>query len=182
MRRLALLALPLAVAALAGCGDRGAASGSAPQVRLRMSSPADGRTVHASTVEVRGTVRPRGARVRVAGRAAAVEDGAFAVTVPLATGANVIDVAATRPGARTALAALRVVRDDRVTVPALVGDDPDVARARLRELGLEVREERGGGFFDRLLPGASEVCASRPDAGARLARGARVTVVWAKRC
>jgi Glucodextranase, domain B/PASTA domain len=177
--RLALATLALA-APLAACGGGNAGAGG--HVQLHLASPGDGAIVRAAVVEVRGTVRPRGAAVEVAGQAAGVSNGSFSAVVPLSSGANVIDVAATAPGARPAIAALRVSRDDRVTVPSLVGSDPDFARARLEDLGLKVKRERGGSFFDPLIPAAPRVCSVTPKAGSRLDRGARVTIVWARHC
>lgn len=171
----------LAAAALAGCGGAPTAAGGG-RIQLHLASPGDGAVVRAAVVEVRGTVRPSGASVEVAGRPAGVSGGSFTVVVPLDSGANVIDVSATAAGARPVLAALRVTRDDRVTVPALLGRDPDVAQARLEDLGLTVRRQRGGGFFDPLIPAAPRVCSITPRAGSRLDRGARVTLVWARHC
>jgi Glucodextranase, domain B/PASTA domain len=176
------VALVLLTAALvAACGGSGQRSGGG-HVRISFASPGDGAVVRAAVVEVRGTVRPRGAAVEVAGRPAAVSGGAFDVVVPLETGANVLDVAATAPGARPAMAALRVRRDDRVTLPDLSGDDPDVAQARLEDLGLKVSRRRGGGFFDPLIPEAPRVCSLTPRPGSKLEPGARVTLVWARHC
>jgi PASTA domain-containing protein/glucodextranase-like protein len=176
------LAFVFAVAVLvAACGGSGRPSGGG-HVRISLASPGDGTVVRAAVVEVRGTVRPRGAAVEVAGRPAAVSGGAFDVVVPLETGANVLDVAATAPGARPAVAALRVRRDDRVAVPDLTGDDPDVAQARLEDLGLKVSRERGGGFFDPLIPEAPRVCSLSPRPGSKLDPGSRVTLVWARHC
>jgi hypothetical protein len=183
VNRLALAtAVVSAVAALAACGARTHGSASTGRIQLALDSPGDGAVVRASVVEVRGTVHPRGAAVEVAGRPAAVNGGSFSVVVPLGTGANVIDVAATAGDQRPAVAALRVLRDNRVTVPALAGQDPDVAQARLEDLGLEVDRQRGGGFFDPLVPAAPRVCSVRPRPGTRVSPGTRVTEVWARHC
>jgi glucodextranase-like protein/PASTA domain-containing protein len=169
----------LSAAALAGCG---ATERQRPPVRLALDSPGDGAVVRTTTVEVRGTVRPRGATVEVAGRPAQVSAGAFDAIVPLDTGANVIDVAATAPDARPAVTALRVRRDDRVTLPALAGQDPDLAQARLEDLGMTVTRERAGSFFDPLVPAPPRVCAIHPHAGSRVSRGSHVRLVWARHC
>jgi hypothetical protein len=169
----------LSAAALAGCG---AEDRSRSPVRLQLSSPGDGAVVRTTTVEVRGTVRPRGAAVEVAGRPAQVSDGTFDAIVPLDAGANVIDVAATAPDARPAMAALRVRRDDRVTLPVLAGEDPDVAQTRLEDLGMKVTRQRAGSFFDPLVPAPPRVCAIHPHAGSRVSRGSHVTLVWARHC
>src|SRR6188472_1286601 len=121
MTRLALATVLMSAVALAACGGKPQRSASAARVQLSLDSPGDGAVVRAAIVEVRGTVRPRGAAVEVAGRPAAVNDGAFSVEIPLSAGANVIDVAATAADVRPAVAALRVLRDNRVTVPALAG-------------------------------------------------------------
>jgi hypothetical protein len=169
--------------ALAACGDGGGGgAGGTSRVELSLASPGDGTVVRAAIVEVRGTVRPSGAAVEVAGRAAAVRGGQFDAVVPLSVGANVIDVAADAPGARPAVLALRVQRDDRVTVPQLVGDDPDVVQAHLEDLGLKVRSQRGGGFFDPIIPEAKRVCSLSPGPGSRVEPGTRVKMVWARHC
>jgi Glucodextranase, domain B/PASTA domain len=174
-------AVALAAASLAACGGhtRRPSSG---RVQLQLESPGDGAVVQATWVQVRGTVRPGGAAVEVGGQPVDVSHGAFSASVPLQAGANVIDVAATAPGARPVLAALQVRRDDRVTLPALAGQDPDVAQARLEGMGLKVDRERGGGFFDPIMPAAPRVCEIHPGAGTRVAPGTRVTLVWARHC
>jgi len=180
--RLALAAALVAATALMGCGATTQRPRPVTHVRLSLAGPSDGAVVRGTVVEVRGTVRPSGAAVEVAGRPAQVSGGAFSAIVPLETGANVIDVAATARDARPAVAALRVQRDDRVTVPVLVGADPGVAQTKLEDLGLKVDLKRGGDFFDPLVPAAPRVCTVRPRQGSRLARGTLVTVVWARLC
>src|SRR3954452_9722483 len=102
--------------ALAGCGGDGATDPKPPPpVRLEISSPLDTALVESGTVEVRGTVSPARAQVRVQGRTAQVSGGAFSAVVPLDDGANVIDVAATARDRSAALTAFRVTRQQRVT-------------------------------------------------------------------
>ncbi len=49
-------------------------------------------------------------------------------------------------------------------------------------LGLRAEVEDVGGLLDRLLPGDSRVCETRPRAGAELRRGATVRVGVSKGC
>jgi Glucodextranase, domain B/PASTA domain len=168
---------------LAGCGGEDAARRPAPRpVKLSISSPDDTAVVRGRMLEVRGVVSPATARVRVLGRPAAVSGGSFSAVVPIEQGANVVDVAATAPGRATALAAFRVTRDERVTVPALAGTVLQDVEDQLGGLGLEVESERGGGLFDSLLPGDPVVCEQKPAAGTRVRRGTTVRVVVAKSC
>jgi len=176
------LALTLAAGlALCACGEapRPAAE---PRVQLKLELPDDGGSVRADHVAVRGTVTPADAAVQVAGEAADVERGEFSAEVGLEPGGNVIDITATAPGRRPATDAVRVLRDMRVEVPDLVGSERDAAVARLRELGLEFTEERGGSWLDRLLPGAIEVCATRPPAGNLVQPRSAVTVQTQRDC
>jgi len=183
MRPELLIGAAVAVLAFAGCGDDGGKRGTAPeQVRLEISAPADTAVVDGSTVDVRGRVTPSGARVRVLGRLAQVTGGTFTAVVPLAEGANVIDVAATARGRSASVTALRVTRDERVTVPALDGVVAGELEDELEPLGLRVEAERGGGLLDELLPGEPVVCQQEPAAGTKAQRGTTVRVVVAKTC
>ena len=92
------IAAVLALAALASaCGDDPEPPRDEPRVKLELGSPADGAVVRAETVEIRGTVKPRGATVQVLGHDVAVDGGSFRAEVPLEPGANLIDVAADAP-------------------------------------------------------------------------------------
>jgi Glucodextranase, domain B/PASTA domain len=182
VKRLPVTAALVLSASLAACGGTSERPRPAAHVRLSVDGPSDGAVVRGTVVEVRGTVRPSGAAVEIAGRPAEVRDGAFTAIVPLSTGANVIDVAASAHDARPAVAALRVQRDDRVTVPSLVGADPGVAQTRLEDIGLKVKLKRGGDFFDPIVPATPRVCSVKPVRGSRVARGTVVTVVWARLC
>ncbi len=175
MRRLALIAAALPLAA---CG----AQGPDPRVTLELDAPRDPATVRAETVEVRGTVSPPGARVLVAGKPAEREGGSFSATVALRPGGNVIDVTATAAGARPDVGAVRVMRDIRVEIPALAGEDSDTAQERLEALGLEPAPERGGGFLDRFVLGALKVCETSPSKGTLVQPHSRVIVVIARKC
>ena len=173
----------LACLLLAGCGG-GEPGNRAPEPRvtLRLTAPADAAVVRAGTVEIRGRVSPARAGVTVLGREAAVKDGTFVARVALEPGANVIDVAATATGRRAAFAALRIVREVRVPVPGVIGDDADTATERLEALGLKVERRSGGGLFDPLLPGEPRVCAVLPDPGTLVRPGATVRVTVARDC
>jgi hypothetical protein len=167
---------------VAACGDESRSTQPGPVVRLALSSPADGAVVRAETVEIRGAVQPRAARVEVLGREVAVDGGEFRTAVPLEPGANLIDVAATARGRRPDFAVTRIVREVRVPVPDLVGSDADSARQQLEGLGLKVRTENGGGFLDPLLPGDPKVCELRPRAGAQVLPGSEVELRVARDC
>src|SRR5919108_3247440 len=97
--RAPVLAAVVALTALAtACGDDPRPPRDEPKVKLELGSPADGAVVRSETVEIRGTVQPRGATVRVFGKEVAVDAGSFVAEVPLEPGANLIDVAAGAPG------------------------------------------------------------------------------------
>jgi hypothetical protein len=151
-------------------------------VRLAISSPLDTALVESGTVEVRGTVSPARAQVRVQGRAARVSGGAFTAVVPLDDGANVIDVAATARNRSAALTAFRVTRQQRVTVPDLTGLGVDDAHSALSHLGLRLRTQRGGGFLDPLVPAGLAVCEQQPAPNTDVRRGTTVETVVARSC
>lgn len=166
-----------------GCGgDDPPSTAALASVRLAITAPADGVTVRGGTVDVRGRVTPAVSQVTVLGRPALVTAGRFSAVVPLQPGANVVDVIATAPRRRAAVAALRVTRDVLVTVPKLAGVSEDELDSVLEPLGLPVEVERGGGILDVLRPGEAAVCEQDPQAGARVRRGRSVRVVVAKRC
>ena len=180
---------PARVAVLAGLAAAAAACGGSakpppdpPKVRLQVFSPRDLAVIHEDMLEVRGTVSPARADVRVMGIPAASNGGEFDVRVPLVEGANVVDVAATASGRSPVLTALRVTRDTRVVVPAVAGQEPDVANGVLEGAGLRAKVDEQGDFLDRLLPIAWTVCQTRPAAGTKVARGTEVTVIARKDC
>ena len=162
MRR--LICLLAAGLVLAACGETERPA-TEPRVSLKLDVPSDGGSVRAETVVVRGTVTPADAAVRVAGKDTEVQGGEFSAEVRLVPGGNVIDVSASAPGRRPATDAVRVERDIRVKVPALVGTESDAAVAALRKRDLKAREVAGGSWLDRVLGGAMQVCATSPPAG-----------------
>ena len=178
MRSLVLLAIPLAVAA---CGGT-ARPASGPRVTLSVSAPGDTKSVRAESVQVEGTVSPSGASVEVNGEAASVSGGTFKADVALDPGQNVIDVTASAPGRRPDADAVRVTRDVRVEIPDLVGQPREDALSRLKDLGLDVQEERSGNFLDRFFGGEEQVCELRPGGGELVDPGSTVTVVVAPNC
>jgi hypothetical protein len=170
-------------ALLGGCGGEDPAPARSLQpVRLQITAPADEAIVRGGTVDVRGRVTPAVAEVTVLGRPALVTQGRFTVVVPLEPGANVVDVIATAPRRKAALAALRVTRDVLVTVPQLAGVEEDELERVLEPLGLRAEVEHGGGILDALRPGPAAVCEQDPRAGAQVRRGRSVRVLMAKRC
>jgi hypothetical protein len=168
----------VAGACLASCGGAAAEH----PVRLRVTAPLDSAVVRDRMIEVRGRVRPSGARVVVAGRRASVTGHEFRATVPLRSGSNLVDLGASAPGSRTAWAVVRVTREIVVKLPDLVGAPRGDAVDRLRSLGLrsEVAEQRS--FFDLLDPTGWRVCQTAPQGGAEVPKGALVRVLVAKRC
>jgi len=129
---------------LAACGstesppaDVGAAAKTAPeptappQASVTIVSPADGDTVAPGAVEVRGTVTPPDATVKVVGTPAEVADGAFSATVKLPAGADTIDVVATVAGAEPGTAAVSVVRGK--TAEQLAAEQAESRARRARE-------------------------------------------------
>jgi hypothetical protein len=172
------LVLPLLLAGASGCGDRPADR----PVRLEITAPTDAAVVHDGSVEVRGLVHPRGARVLVLGQRARVARGEFRAVVPLREGSNLIDVGASARGAAPAWNALRVTREVLVKLPDLVGATPDDAIARLDALGLRATVEEEGSLLDELLGGDWIVCTSAPPAGSEVRRGAEVNLTVARNC
>jgi PASTA domain-containing protein/glucodextranase-like protein len=170
----------LGAAVITACG--GDPRPAPPPVRLTVSAPRDLAVVHDERVEVTGSVRPSSATVIVEGRRATVAEGAFHATVSLAEGTNVVDVLASAGRARPALAAIRVRRDVRVAVPDLVGTSADDARTQLTALGLKADVQRDDGIFDRLLPGAPQVCATDPESGTEVEPDTTVRLLVARNC
>jgi hypothetical protein len=178
MRRLVLLAIPLAVAA---CGSNARPS-SGPRVTLSLSAPGDTKSVRAESVRVQGKVSPTGASVEVNGKAASVSGGTFNADVSLNPGENVIDVTASAPGRRPDADAVRVTRDMRVELPDLVGASEEDATAKLTDLGMNPRSDDVRSFLDRIVPGPLQVCEMKPGAGDLVAKGTTVTLVVDSQC
>jgi hypothetical protein len=180
------VALACLAAAVAGCGggdEPRAQTPPPPPVELDVTSPDDMATVRTATVEVRGTVTPAGAVVRVLGQPATVSGGGtFSARVPLDPGNNVIDVIATARRRGPALTAFRVTREMPVVVPDLGGLDVAAVQEKLGSAGLGVDVEHGGGLLEQLLPGEPAVCEQDPEPGAKARRGTTVHVVVAKSC
>ncbi len=181
--RTCTIAAVVAVALLtAACGDDPEPPRAEPLVRLTLSGPDDGATMQSGTVEVTGSVKPARAAVQVLGRDVSVDGGEFRTEVELEPGSNLIDVAASANGRRPDFAALRVVFEERVSLPDVVGRDADTAQEELEGLGLEVTQEDAGSFLDGLLPGDPKVCEMQPGAGARVLPGSGVTMRVARDC
>lgn len=179
MRSLALL---LATGVLVcACGEAPKPAANA-RVTLKLDLPDDGGSTRDERVLVRGTVSPADSAVKVAGEDADVDGGEFTAEVELNPGGNVIDVTATSPGRRPATDAVRVTRDIRVEVPKLVGQEVDQAKDALGKAGLQVQEEEGGGWLDRVIPGATHVCEMRPAGGSLVQPRSTITLVTAREC
>ncbi len=174
------LALPLLLVGgwASGCGD----SEAERPVRLEITAPTDAAVVHDESVEVRGLVHPRGARVLVLGRRVRVARGEFRATVPLEAGSNLIDVGASARGAAPAWNALRVTREVLVTLPDLIGATRADAIDELEALGLRAEVDEEGDLLDELLGGDWIVCASDPPAGSDVPRGASIQLAVSRSC
>lgn len=181
---LRIAACSAALAVVAGCGGSDKPRPKPPRpVALTIEQPGDAATVESGSVDVRGTVEPATAQVRVLGRPASVNGGSFSVQVPLEPGANVVDVIASAARRSPMLTAFRITREVLVAVPDLTGQDVGDAEDSLKNLGLKIDARRGpDGFIDGLLPGAPKVCTQRPSAGEKVHKGATVQVVAAKGC
>ena len=138
--------------------------------------------VRDGSVEVRGRVRPSGARVLVSGRRASVSAGEFRATVALRSGPNVLDVAASAPAAKPAWAAVRVTRQVLVRVPDVVGESKADAVDRLEAIGLRTQVSEDRGLLDPLLPLKLHACETSPEAGVELRKGSLVHLVVSKGC
>jgi Glucodextranase, domain B/PASTA domain len=185
MRARALLIVAfLAAAAAAGCGgdDNERAQRALVPVELDISAPADMAVVQSEAVEVRGTVEPAGANVRVLGEPADVSGGTFSAQVPLDPGANVIDVIATARGRGAAMTAFRVTRELPVEVPDLDGLEVPELQERLSDAGLRAEVDERGGLFEELLPGEPVVCEQDPEPGTEVRRGTTVRVEVSRGC
>jgi glucodextranase-like protein/PASTA domain-containing protein len=187
MRAHPLHAACLAVALVCGCG--GGDGGEEPRaaraqlpVALDVSVPSDEAVVRAEVIDVRGSVDPPGARVRVLGEPAHVRGGSFAAAVPLLPGANVIDVIATARGREPAMTALRVVREMPVEVPDLEDAEISEAQERVADAGLQLEVHESGGLFDDLFGGELAVCEQDPEAGELVRRGTTIVVAVARSC
>jgi Glucodextranase, domain B/PASTA domain len=179
-----LVALACLAAAAAGCGgdDNDRAQRPPTPVQLDVNEPGDMSVVQTDAVEVRGTVEPAGAAVRVLGEQADVSGGTFTARVSLEPGPNVIDVIATARGRATAMTAFRVTREVPVKVPDLDGLEVPELEQRLADAGLKSDVTERGGLIEELLPGVPAVCEQSPEAGDEVKRGTTVRVVVAKSC
>ena len=181
MRLVPLCTLTLGAAVITACGGDGGPP--PPPVRVAVTAPSDLEVVHEGRVDIEGTVRPISATVTVEGRRASIGDGGtFRATVSLQAGTNVVDVFASAGRARPALNAIRIRRQVTVRVPGLVGLSVDDARTQLSAAGLKADVQRDDSLFDRLLPGAPNVCSANPDAGSQVDPGTTIHLVASKRC
>jgi hypothetical protein len=176
--------LIVACLAAAGCGgeDGDRAQRALVPVELDITTPADMAVVQSETVEVRGSVEPAGATVRVLGEPAEVSGGTFRAEVPLEPGANVIDVMASARGRAAAMTAFRVTRELPVEVPDLDGLEVPEVEDKLAEVGLVPDITERDGLLDELLPGEPAVCEQDPEPGTEVRRGTTVRVQVARSC
>lgn len=96
-----------------GCGlsdDDTKTAAADSSVRVQVTAPADGSSVRADRVTLRGTVSPADATVQILGQSAQVGNGVFTGSVALHSGANTIDVVASAPGSAPATTTITVTR------------------------------------------------------------------------
>ena len=111
MRVALVAAASLLVFVMAACGDsKTTGAGANASVKVEITAPADGSSVRADRVAVRGTVTPSDAAVQILGRSVQVGNGVFAGSVPLHRGANTIDVVASAAGSAPATTTITVNR------------------------------------------------------------------------
>jgi hypothetical protein len=184
MRARTLVAFTCLAAVAAGCGgdDNDRAQRALVPIELDVNQPADNAVVQSESVEVRGTVEPAGASVRVLGDRADVSGGTFSARVALEPGANVIDVIATARGRATAMTAFRVTRELPVEVPDLDGLEVPQVEEELSQAGLRPDISQRGGLIEELLPGEPAVCEQDPEPGTEVKRGTTVRVEISKSC
>jgi hypothetical protein len=182
--RVPLLFATVCLAVAAGCGgdDGERAPRAQVPVALDVTAPNDMAVVQSATVEVRGSVEPAGANVRVLGKVADVDGGTFRAQVALEPGANVIDVMASARGRASAMTAFRVTRELPVEVPDLDGLEVAEVEERLSDAGLVADVTERGGLLDDLLPGEPAVCEQDPEPGTEVRRGTTVRVQVARSC
>jgi Glucodextranase, domain B/PASTA domain len=172
------------LATAAGCGgdDNERAQRTPVPVQLDVNEPADMAVVQSDAVEVRGTVEPAGATVRVMGERADVSGGTFRASVALEPGPNVVDVIATARGRGTAMTAFRVTRELPAKVPDLDGLEVQEVEDRLADAGLKADITERTNLIEELLPGEPAVCEQDPEPGSEVRRGTTVRVEVAKSC
>jgi glucodextranase-like protein len=109
----AALIVALGMAACSGSGEneQGAETTPTPSnVTVQITAPADGSSLQADRVTVRGTVDPPDADVQIIGKSAQVGNGIFTASVALKRGSNTIDVVASAEGAAPASETITVIR------------------------------------------------------------------------
>ena len=108
----ATLGLVLGTAACGGSDESTATTTepTATTVSVQITAPADGSSMRADRVTVRGTVDPPDATVQILGQAAQVGNGVFTGSVALHRGENTIDVVASSAGAAPASKTITVTR------------------------------------------------------------------------
>src|SRR4051794_26407921 len=179
--RVVALAATVGAALIAvACGEQRARP--LPAVHVAVTDPADLTTVPGEAVELRGSVRPAGATVSVAGEDADVHGRVWRAEVTLEPGANLVDVTAVADGHAPAVTVVRVTREVPVTVPDVTHLTPDEARTVLEAKSLHVTVEDRGGLLDSIIPGTIGVCDSDPAPGEDVRPGTTVVLRVARAC
>jgi hypothetical protein len=107
------------------------------RLSVRITSPADGQTVHVRSVVLRGAVSRSRARVTVNGAPAVVRGHRFTIRVPLQLGDNDFDVSAERTGLAPGATSVSIVRMRSAAERAEL-----LARRVARRLAAQRRQER----------------------------------------
>ena len=138
--------------------------------------------MRADRVEVRGTVTPGDASVRVAGEDAQVSGGEFIAEVELQPGGNVIDVTATAPGRRPATEAVRVRARHARAVPTSSARTSSKAIETLKAAGLDAPRSAAAAGSTACCRATISVCAISPAGGTLVEQGTRVVLQTAREC
>lgn len=133
-----LLAVPLfaGCAFAAGCGSASTQVASAPpKVQVSLTAPTDGATVDVPRIYVIGTIVPRNARLRVAGKAVRVVDGTFREPMSLRRGLTHIRIDATARGFARSGMVVAVRYRARISAPETSSSKSPVPNAALSDGG-----------------------------------------------
>jgi hypothetical protein len=114
------------------------------RLSVRITSPADGATVHAQSVVIKGVVSRSHARVRVNGDSVVVSGHRFAMRVPLHLGDNDFDISAVKTGLEAGLTSVSVVRTRSASERADLLGRRDARRSAGQRQERSAAQQRGG--------------------------------------
>jgi hypothetical protein len=104
---------------------------------VRITSPADGDTVHARSVLIKGVVSRSRARVTVGGQSAIARGDRFTMRVSLRLGYNEFDVSAEKSGLQAGATTVSIIRERSASERA-----PLAARRAARRMAARERQQR----------------------------------------